>query len=124
MPKKRRNNGRYQQNGGDSGIVVCCNCGRAVPKDKCIKRFQIKDVVEATAHDDISQVMLYDQMIIPKTYMKNVYCVSCACHARIVKVRSTEDRKVRHQKPEKDIEDKPLGEQKEAKVAAVAESLV
>jgi len=54
--------------------------------------------------------MHYDSMYIPKTYMKNVYCISCACHARIVKVRSAEERRVRHHKPSKDVEEKPLGE--------------
>ena len=48
--------------------------------------------------------------MIPKSYLKNVYCVSCACHARIVKVRSAEDRKIRHKKAEKDMQEKPLGE--------------
>lgn len=118
MPKKRRNNGRYQTNGGYSGIVVCSNCGRAVPKDKCIKRFQIKDVVEATAHEDITMNLHYEQLQIPKTYLKNVYCVSCACHARIVKVRSADDRKVRHTKQMKDVQGNVLGEQKNVEVVA------
>jgi small subunit ribosomal protein S26e len=48
--------------------------------------------------------------MIPKTYLKNVYCVSCACHARIVKVRSVEERRVRNnkKKPKKEIQESKL----------------
>lgn len=38
---------------------------------------------------------MYPSLVLPKSYVKNYYCVSCACHARIVKVRSRTDRRVR-----------------------------
>lgn len=49
MPKKRRNNGRGKKNQGNMSNVVCSNCGRQVAKDKAIKKFVIKDIIESTS---------------------------------------------------------------------------
>jgi small subunit ribosomal protein S26e len=40
---------------------------------------------------------VYEEYAIPKTYIKNHYCVSCAVHAHVVRVRSRTDR--RNRKP-------------------------
>ena len=32
----------------------------------------------------------------PRLFIKNQYCVSCGIHARIVRVRSTRNRKIRY----------------------------
>merc|ERR1719446_923972 len=61
MPSKRRNNGRAKKNKGHSNVIRCLNCGRVFPKGN---------------------------MVLPKLYTKLYYCVSCAIHARIVRVRS------------------------------------
>lgn len=96
MPKKRRNNGRGKKNQGHTKPVLCSNCGRLTPKDKAIKKFAIRDIIDASSKEDIMQVQHYPKFFLPKTHIKNYYCVSCACHARIVKVRSTEERRVRN----------------------------
>ena len=77
---------------------MCSNCGRLVPKDKCIKKFTVRDIVDGSSKDDIMAVEYYKEFTFPKTFNKLTYCVSCACHARIVKVRSAEDRRKRNVK--------------------------
>lgn len=101
MPKKRRNNGRNKNHKGHSDAVNCENCHRLVPKDKAIKRFIIKNMVDGSSKRDIEEMSIYsndkeEKYTMPKLYLKNQYCVACAIHARIVRVRSGDDRKVRY----------------------------
>ena len=90
MPSKRRNNGRGKKNKGHSNVVRCLNCGRITPKDKAIKRFQMRNMVDGSSKRDIKDNYAYDEQHfnLPKLYIKQCYCVSCAIHARIVRVRS------------------------------------
>ena len=97
MPSKRRNNGRSKKNKGHANIVRCTNCGRCVGKDKAIKRFQMRNMVDLSSKRDIQENYAYTtEFQMPKIYVKLSYCVSCAIHARIVRVRSGDDRKVRY----------------------------
>ncbi len=98
MPSKRRNNGRNKKNKGHSDTVRCTNCGRCVSKDKAIKRFQQRNMVDASSKRDIQENYAYNSQDfqMPKIYVKLSYCVSCAIHARIVRVRSVADRKRRY----------------------------
>jgi small subunit ribosomal protein S26e len=95
MAVKRRNGGRSKKNRGHVKPVVCSNCGRLVGKDKAIKRYTVRDIVDASSRRDIKEVMTMETLNMPKLYVKLQYCVSCAIHARIVRVRSVEDRKNR-----------------------------
>ena len=90
MPSKRRNNGRGKKNKGHSNCVVCLNCGRQVAKDKAIKRFAMRKLVDESSRKDIEDNCAYppENFYLPKIYLKQIYCVSCAIHARIVRVRS------------------------------------
>ena len=96
MPKKRRNNGKNRKNRGNTTNIFCSHCGRVCPKDKAIKKFTVKDIIDGSSKEDIKAVQHYENLVFPKVFNKLSYCVSCACHSRIVKVRSAEDRRKRN----------------------------
>ena len=90
-----RNHGRNKHGRGHTNRVRCSSTAKAIPKDKAIKRFSVRNIVDASALRDIRDASAYDNYNMPKLYIKQYYCIEAAVHQRIVRVRSKTDRKIR-----------------------------
>merc|ERR1712005_10394 len=99
MTKKRRNNGRNKKNRGHVKRVVCCLSGKHIPKDKSVKRFVVRNIVESSAMRDIRDASVYENYVLPKVYYKQYYSIEAAIHHRVVRVRSKEARRNRAPPP-------------------------
>eukprot|EP00958_Prasinococcus_capsulatus_P014967 scaffold1584_cov363-Prasinococcus_capsulatus_cf.AAC.2 len=80
---------------GSSRLLACyrAGCGCRVSKDKGVKRFRVTNIVESSAIRDIRDASMYEEYVLPKMYRKMEYCIGCAIHQRVVRVRSVEARK-------------------------------
>ncbi len=90
MGKKRRSRGRSKSQGrGSSGVVQCSGCGRMVPVDKA-KRVTAR----VTLVDPVLARELRAQgASLPGASVTKYYCISCAVHRKVVKIRSKGERK-------------------------------
>ena len=99
MTVKRRCHGRNKKGRGHVKRVRCVSTGKAIPKDKAIKRFVVRNIVDASSLRDIRESSVYENYNMPKLYIKMYYCVEAAVHQRIVRGRSRTNRKIRTPPP-------------------------
>ena len=62
---------------------------------QAIRKFVVRTIVDTSSARDLKEMSAIDTYILPRLYIKQQYCVSCAIHARIVRVRSNE---IRHKR--------------------------
>ncbi|ADI32683.1 30S ribosomal protein S26e [Staphylothermus hellenicus] len=93
MPKKRESRGRHKGAKGKVGYVQCDNCGRIVPRDKaiCITKWY------SPVSPQLARELEKKGAIIMKYPVTKCYCISCAVHLGIVKVRPEHERKPKPQ---------------------------
>jgi small subunit ribosomal protein S26e len=91
MPLKRASRGRTKGGKGSTGVVQCTNCGQTVPKDKAKKVTSKLNLVEHTLAKELRAQGAY---IASPTVLKH-YCISCAIHFKILKIRSADNRRKR-----------------------------
>ena len=91
MPMKRKSRGRSKGSKGRSGFVQCSMCGELVPRDKAKKLTRRTSLVDHTLAKELRQKGAY----FPTRVQTKYYCISCAVHRGVVKVRSRSERKTR-----------------------------
>jgi len=89
LTKKRKSRGRSKGDRGRSDLVHCSKCGALVPRDKAIKVTARYSPVDPMLAKELREKGSY----VPSTMVTKYYCVSCAVHYGIVKVRPEDERK-------------------------------
>jgi len=91
LPFKRKSRGRSKGSKGSGGTVQCASCGSMVPRDKAKKSTRRVSIVDAQLAKELRQKGTYIAAPVDTKY----YCVSCAVHRGIVKVRAESERHMR-----------------------------
>jgi len=91
MPMKRKSRGRSKGSKGKSSLVQCSSCGELVPRDKAKRVSRRVSMVDSALYRELRQKGTYIASAMETRY----YCVSCAVHRGVVKVRAKEERRYR-----------------------------
>lgn len=91
MPLKRASRGRKKGGKGSSDRIQCTNCGATVPRDKAKKVTSRLNLVEHSLAKELRAQGTY----IASPRVLKWYCISCAIHFGILKIRSEARRRDR-----------------------------
>ena len=89
MPLKRASRGRRKGGKGSSGYIQCVNCAATVPRDKAKKVTSKLSLVEHQLAKELRAQGAY--ISAPK--ITKWYCISCAIHFKVLKIRSASQRR-------------------------------
>jgi len=90
MGKKRKSRGRAKGGKGHGSVVQCDACGSLIPRDKAKKVTRWVSFVDPA----LSRELRAQGAFIPRENVTKYYCVSCAVHSGVVKVRAEHERKL------------------------------
>lgn len=91
MPMKRKSRGRAKGGKGKGAMVQCNGCGQLVPRDKVKRVSRRISMVDSTLYKELRQKGTY----VSSSTATRYFCVSCAVHRGVVKVRAKDERKKR-----------------------------
>ena len=97
MPVKRKSRGRSKGSKGKGSLVQCQGCGQQVPRDKAKRVSRRISLVDSILYKELREKGTY----IASSAETRYYCISCAVHRGVVKVRSKNER--RHGSPRKRV---------------------
>jgi len=89
MGKKRKSGGRKGGSRGSSTLVQCTNCGMQVPRDKAKRVTSFVSLVEPSLARELRAHGAY----IARQKVFKYYCISCAVHFGVSKVRARDERR-------------------------------
>ena len=89
MTKKRKSRGRSKGGKGRSDLVQCTNCGMQVPRDKAKRVTSYVSLVDPT----LGRELRAQGAFIARKSVFKYYCVSCAVHYGVTKVRAQDERR-------------------------------
>ncbi len=91
MPFKRKSRGRAKGQKGSGQLVQCAGCGAMVPRDKAKKSTRRVSLVDPVLARELREKGAF----LPSRFDTTYYCISCAVHRGIVKVRAKDERRYR-----------------------------
>jgi small subunit ribosomal protein S26e len=89
MPVKRKSRGRAKGSKGKGALVQCQGCGQQVPRDKAKRVSRRISLIDSQLYKELKQKGTY----IASSTETRYYCISCAVHRGVVKVRSKSERR-------------------------------